>query len=63
MIEGFLELSSKGSNNLILDFALLIKINFTKKKGRTIRPNRKAGKTPSPSLFKILALHMVFVSI
>jgi len=57
-----LELSSKGSNNLILDFALLIKINFSIKKGRKIRPNQKAGQSPSPSLFKILALHMVFVS-
>ncbi len=34
IIEGFLELFSKGSNTLILNLALLIKINFSKKKGR-----------------------------
>ena len=33
-IEGFLGLSSKGLNTLILDLALLIKVNFPKKKGR-----------------------------
>jgi len=34
IIEEFLELSSKGSNTLILDLSLLIKVNFSIKKGR-----------------------------
>ena len=33
-LESFFELSSKGSNTLILDLALLIKVNFSIKKGR-----------------------------
>ena len=33
IIEEFLELSSKGSNTLILDLALLIKVNFAIKRG------------------------------
>ncbi len=39
MIEEFLALSSKGSNTLILELALLIKENFSIKKGRKLRPN------------------------
>ena len=62
-IEDFLELSSKGSNTLILDSALLIKVNFSKKKGVNFALFKKRDNPHHPALYKILALHMVFVSI
>jgi len=62
MEEGF-GLSSNDSNTLILDLSLLIKVNFSIKKRALASPQLKKRDNPHhPALFKILALHMVFVS-
>jgi len=61
-MEEFLGLASKDSNILILDLALLIKVNFSKKKGVSFAPTKKRDNPHHPAFYKILALHMVFVS-
>ncbi|EEE39773.1 hypothetical protein [Prochlorococcus marinus] len=53
-IEDFVELSSKGSNTLILDSALLIKVNFSIKKSLT-SPFSKSGIIPITQPFKKLS--------
>ena len=54
-IEEFLIISSKGLKNFIHYFALLIKINFSIKKGRKISPNQKSRTIPITQLFKNLS--------
>jgi len=48
-MEKRVEIFSKGSNTLILDLALLIKVNFSLKKGVSFSPIKKWANTHHPT--------------